>query len=119
MAVVAEVFAPVCMQHRTRTIEISPTTGGRQCAGEGYEERFCSDINCHCRLDFLVTKLIIRVEITIIVLQEMLETPGSLALQDNQVKMEQMVLLVLITLRLAHKEMPVHQGLMDYPVEMG
>ena len=46
VAVVAEVVAPVCMQNRTRTIEISPTTGGRQCKGEGYEERFCSDLKC-------------------------------------------------------------------------
>ena len=43
---VAAVVAPICKQNRTRTIERQPTTGGRQCKGEGFDERFCSDTDC-------------------------------------------------------------------------
>ena len=46
VASVAEVVAPICKQNRTRTIERQPTTGGRQCKGEGFDERFCSDTDC-------------------------------------------------------------------------
>ena len=43
---VGDVISPMCVQKRTRGIEREPSTGGRQCSGQGYEERYCSDSNC-------------------------------------------------------------------------
>ena len=46
---VANVTALMCVQNRTRSVAREPSTGGRQCSGQGYEERFCSDSSCQGR----------------------------------------------------------------------